>query len=279
MKVLKDYFYNRCLPRLLEDGRRCDYGDRGIPRSGEDGENVNCYSIALYDEEIPYLMLGSMDAESGEIQAYRWAGSRDRGRFEEEVVVTLDHIREYTIKIRHYYGLGDVLYTGALDYIYGKVFMFPYMQINAARAWYAIRNFMFMRKGLTAKNRWKVLKLMLEEQTKRGAQSGMSDMEVLELVHSYSWIIHPNANEVMNTMRLHLDSFVDSGELAYDGRTFTVQGRAVATIEQREQVRRRSVRNFFLAVIPIFLTAVGLVVGVVTNDKVKEIIKGLFDQL
>ncbi|MGL1862752.1 MAG: hypothetical protein OCC46_09555 [Pseudodesulfovibrio sp.] len=273
MKFIQDYFYNRCLPRILEDGRRCDYGDRGIPRSGEEGKNINCYSIALYtEEEKPYLLLEGMDGGAGEVRAKEWNGRK----FEIDKTVTLEHIREYTIKIRHYYGLGDVTYTGGEDYVYGKVFMLPYMQIHAAVIRYAVKNFLFMQKALTAKNRWGILKLMLKEQQKRGHGIGFDYTDALSLAHSHRWILHPNADEARNTMLLHLDSFVDSGELAYDGRKYVVQGRAVATIENREKERKRSVRNFLLAAIPSFIAGATLVVGVITNDKANEFIKGLF---
>jgi len=261
MKCIEDLFYHRYLPKLV--ARKCDYGVRGIPRDSRDAVNVNCFSIAVYNEGIPYLMLREMRGE--EVIVWEWDGDRHEFISETEKAVPLGYVREFEIKIRHYYGLSDVLYTGPVDYVLDGVTGFTYIRLFFKRLFFGTSNLIFRMRKLSPKTRIKLLKMMLKEQQKRTGlwqKEGLSVGEVLTLIYTSKWAIRLDADEQMVSMRLHLESFVDSGDLSKNDAEYVVTGRAIATIENHHNDKRRERRKFILAGLMLLAAIVAAVPAV-----------------
>lgn len=71
--MLKEALYRYWLPKLL--ARRCP---SVISRSGEKGEAVNCFSVAIDKSDDPYLLLEEYD--EGIITASEWDAREKRGQ-------------------------------------------------------------------------------------------------------------------------------------------------------------------------------------------------------
>ena len=268
MKFIDDFFFKRWLPRLMETSCGKIYGGDGIPRSGDKGRKANCFSITARKPADghgrdagakPYLILENIVGD--EVEALEWSGNR----FDIKRFVSLDHLREQEIVIRHYWGLSDVTYVGVTDFAINRITGFPYAYIIVKVLLEDIRLFFFKRTKLVSLDRYDVLKLLVDNQVEDHEHGlGIGATEIIQKVNSELWPLHPDGAKEIKRLRLILDSFVESGEIVQIGRRYEVQGRALVTLENKSKENRQFWTKTALSVATILLSVGLLLVGILS---------------
>jgi len=226
-----------------------------IPRSGEEGEKVNCFVTAIDKGDDPYLVVLNVVAD--ELQCIEWDGSK----YQIERKLPIAEFEPAAFRITHYYGLSTIAYTGIFDFVLGRVFAWPYLKIHVARRLSALDQYLFNKKKLISKQRTELLKLLVER-----AQQGHSEHEPLDLMtelYSIKWVVHPQGNSEQQRLEFYLDSLVETGELRKMNYKYVVTGFALRAIEEYEEQERKHTENvkmqwraFWVAVAVAALTLV-----------------------
>lgn len=243
-----------------------------IPRSGERGKKVNCYSVAVNEGDSPRLLL---------------TGLSDQGYFgqyfdESESGFNCDSSIPYilseglSLRIFHYHGLVTHSYNGLLDYAAHEWTRFYKIQSIYVILKHHIPQLVFNRRSLQFRTRMVILEKILERQADQPLRP-FSSMDILGYLYSQRWYMHPQGSRVRRKMDLYLASFESSGELRRNGASFEyfITGKAIATLEQyqievkrAESSRRSQLWLVILTAILAFFAAVqsGLVKSPVLID-------------
>ena len=108
MNFIDKYLCKYYLSKLV-----CKACGSTIPRSGKEGEEVNCFSIHIDNQREPYLIVLGIKNEL--LECIEWDGSK----YSIQKIITLDEIKTPDIQITHYYGLSSVKYLGIYDLVIG----------------------------------------------------------------------------------------------------------------------------------------------------------------
>ena len=239
------------LGRVLS--RQC--GSR-IPRSGSQGEAVNCFVAAIDKGEDPYLIVRSL-SDNGKLDCIEWDGSSYTTPVEHPLATF--QLRDF--RITHYYGLYEVRYDGLVDFLIGCVTAWPYVKIHIVPTFVQLDQYLFNKKKLVSKARNDLLKLLVDE-----ALEGRTEHESLDLMtalYSIKWYSHPAGGAVHDRLEFYLDSLVETGELKKVNHRYVVTGHALRAIEEYEEQERKHTENvkmqwrtFWLALAVAALTVV-----------------------
>jgi len=219
-----------------------------IPRSGSEGEKVNCYVVAFDKANEPYLIVTGFDGET--LTVKEWNGSN----YDDEYEIPLSSIAyplEY-LYITHYYGLANVQYTGLSDFILNWVPRIEYLKIKWHRFWDKTDQHFFNQKKLVTKKRIELLRIFIDRHIAGKEGIGLIDL-MLEL-YSIRWILHPDSETQERQVEFYLTSLVDSGDIEIDGTLYKVTGKAIGTIEIFEEEERRHTENVKLQRKAVWLT-------------------------
>ncbi len=97
--MLKKWVIKWLLPKLLEKK-----SPQSIPRSGDEGKLVNCFTIYLAAEwKKPTYLVAGFDPEKDELNVL---ALDENETFAIEEVISLDEALKYVLRVNHYYGLG-----------------------------------------------------------------------------------------------------------------------------------------------------------------------------
>lgn len=206
-----------------------------IPRSGKAGEEVNCFSVSLYEGDTPKLLVSTIGTNGFE-GAY-WNGNS----FSNEATIPFEQGDDLDIRIEHFNGLVTHTYNGVFDYAINE-----WTQIYRLRKLYHISKhkvpqFFFNKKSLEIPPRMKLLQSILDQQADTPKEA-FSSMAAMTYLYSTKWYLHPNSTQIRKKMDLYLESFVASGELkAIPGKLeYVVTGKAIATMEQYQIEKKRA---------------------------------------
>ncbi len=230
MNQFIDKLYRRLLKFILN--RSCS--DR-VPRSGEAGERINCFSVRIDDAANPYFWARSM--EGAILRGKRWDGHSFATDFE----LNYTDIDPATIQILHYYGLSEVRYRGMHDV--ARTWFFPvlYLKIHLQRLLSRIQQYVFNMRSLERVERLRILKLLRDRHVDNGHP--LSVIDVMTELNSLMWVLHPNRDTEQRKVELHLESLCESGELGKQNHRYVVTGRTISTIEKFEEDERRHREN------------------------------------
>jgi len=92
---------------------------------------------------------------------------------------------------------------------------------------------------------------------------GMSSISLMSLLYSNRWVFHPEKDELIRYCSFLLSSLAASGDLIERQGTFTLAGKALATISEYEEDYRRHRDQIVLQRILAFLTVALVIVGAV----------------
>jgi len=223
-KVLKHILYKSC-PSL-------------IPRSGEAGKKVNCYTIEIEKEDgSPYLLVDSL-TEKG-VSGRIW----DNKSYNQKKTVKFETIKNLPIKIVHYYGLYEIRYKGIFDYIFfGYMCPKSYFKILVNKG---IQRFYNTKRLFFRHNRLNLLRLLVEKQLEDPSGS-VSSWEIMDDLYTIKWYGHPKGNELHDKLKLFLASFVETKEIERiggSGHHYKVTGLALKSLEDADLEERRHQEN------------------------------------
>jgi hypothetical protein len=251
MNLIKRGLYQHILPKIF--AKRCE---GTIPRSGEEGENVNCYSIFLDYEEESYFL--AEDYTNEKLKGLKLAD----GKYQEPHEIAFSEIDKYQLRVKHYYGLSTIAYHGIYTLAWHHYTKIVYLKLHLFRLFYAIDNFFFKKKKLVTKKRMDLLRFLIEDHL-NSDHKGFDILDLMTKLYTIKWVSHPSAKDQKEKLRIYLDSLVESGDLTKSDLRYHVTGKAVWTIERFEEEVRRHAEMAKLQRRIIYLTLILIFVGLV----------------
>lgn len=238
--VLHRWLLSRFSSRLCESK---------IPRSGEEGESVNCFVIALDKNNKPYQVITKIADDN--LFVKEWDGNS----YAIEKEIRLESIEKEYLYITHYYGLSTIKYFGLGDYLLNGLSGEEYFKIHVVRFLTKIDQYFFNQKKLVTKQRIELLRLLIKHHIDSGGK-GIGLTELMTRLYSIKWVLHPDSETQQNKVELYLDSLAESGEVKKSGIEYFITGNAIATIEKYEEEERRHFDNVRLQKKAMWLTAI-----------------------
>lgn len=215
------------LPKLLSNA--CE---SSIPRSGEEGQKVNCFVVSLDRDSQPFFIATKLMGKV--LTGVKWNGSS----YCEEHTLDLAELGAYELRITHYYGLSTIAYDSIFDVAFHFLTKFVYLKIRLVRYIDATHQYFFNKSKIISKKRMELLQFMVSDQLDR-EHDGIGTMDLMTKLYSIRWVLHPSADEQEKNLELYLDSLVDSGELRKVNHEYVVTGKAISTLERYEEEERR----------------------------------------
>jgi len=211
-----------------------------IPRSGELGKQINCYSISIYEGDSPVMLVNSIESSGIAGSHFESCG------FRTEATIPFTLYPGLCLRIEHYHGLVTHSYKGIFDYILHEWTFFYKLQSTYVLAKHSVPQFFFNKKKLQLPQRMKILESIIAKQSAEPHKSFCS-LDLMSYMYSMRWYLHPQKTEMRKKMDLYLSSFEASGELKNHSSSFDyiITGKAIATLEQYqiETARAKSAKS------------------------------------
>ena len=233
-----------------------------IPRSGEEGEKVNCFVVALDRGNEPFFV--ATGSEKGRLTGLRWNGER----YAEEHSISIDELNDGNLRITHYYGISEIIYSSVYDLAWNYLSKIAYIKIHLYRHISSAHQYLFNKKKLVTKKRMELIQFMMNDQLDR-EHKGIGVIDLMTKLYSIKWVLHPSADDQQSKLELYLDSLVESGELSKVNTEYVVTGKAISTIEKYEEEERRHAEAVKLQKKMVSLTILIAFVAVVQSGIIK----------
>ena len=257
MNKLTKILYKWQLPRLT--AMLCKFS---IPRSGDEGNRVNCYVVALDNVSDPYFLATAFN--NNKLIGLEWDGKS----YTNKKSISIDSISKSKVRITHYYGLSEVTYSGIYDLLINKITKWPYIKIHASRLISSVDQYFFNKKKLVTKQRIDLLKFMMLDQIDR-INKGISSLDLMTKLYSIKWVLHPEGDQQKEELKLYLDSLVKSEDLENPNDEYVVTGNAIRTIEKFEEEERRHVESVKMQRRMLFLTFIIVILAIIQAEVIK----------
>lgn len=255
--MIKNLLFKWMLPKLIS--RACE---SRIPRSGEEGEKVNCFVVALDRDGSPFFVATSYKDEK--LHGLKWNGER----YADDHSIEIADLEEGKLRVTHYYGLAEVAYSSIYDVAMNYLTKYVYVKIHLYRHISSAHQYFFNKKKLVTKKRMELLQFMMGDQLDR-EHDGISSLELMTKLYSINWVLHPSGDEQQGKLELYLESLVDSGELKNINHEYVVTGKAISTIEKYEEEERRHTEAVKLQKKMVSLTVLLAFVAIVQSGVIK----------
>jgi hypothetical protein len=194
-----------------------------VPRSGREGEAINCFNTTVVKSGKPDLVL--LQIVGNEVTGLRYDGSR----YSIEVSIPVAQIDPATVHVTHFYGLDRVDYEGVWSAARGLWFGWPYAWLHAHRLWNSLAQSLFNRRSLPARRRLDLLGEVFD-----ASSNGSSRVDALDLMtsrHGSRWAGHPSWQSHHEQMESQLELLADAGDLMKSGTGYRPTGQGLRTLE------------------------------------------------
>ena len=255
--MIKESLYRYWLPKIL--ARRCP---SVISRSGEKGEAVNCFSVAIDKGDDPYLLVEDYDGDS--ITASEWDGKK----YSKRTSFPVEDILDKNLQITHYYGLAEIIYSSIYDFSFHRVTGWEYLKVHSYWSSRKLGQFAFNHRRLLTKKRMEMLRLLIEDHLER-RHKGIGSMELMTKLYSIKWVLHPRSSYQHQKVKLYLDSLVETGEVRKADSKYVVTGKAISTLERFEEEEKRHRQSAYLQAIIVILTLLIVVFALFQTEMVR----------
>lgn len=242
MRALTIKLCHYFLPSILS--RKCGWA---IPRSGKEGEQVNCFTVAIDKGDDPYLIAQELNGE--DLKCVEWNGQS----YEVATTVALSSIDPSKFRITHYYGLATVSYTGIVDFAIGRLTLWPYIKIHCVETVSKLDQYWFNKKKLITKDRIDLLKFLVVQAST--GNSSFDELGLMTQLYSVKWVLHPDQDSQRGKLEFYLESLVDTGELKKVNHKYFLTGLALRAIDEYEEDERKHTENVKIQRRMIWLTA------------------------
>lgn len=233
-----------------------------IPRSGSEGELVNCYSVALDRDEKPYFLATEISGDT--LIGLTWNGRA----YANDAEISISDLDNGSLNITHFYGLSEVNYDNIYQLAWNYLTRFVYLKIRVYEKLDSSFQFLFNKRKVITKRRIDILKIMIESQMNRD-HDGISSLDLLEQIYSLRMFLHPSLDLQTKKLEFYLDSLVDSGDLRKTNYQYIVNGKALSTIEKFEEDERRHTEAVKIQRKVFWLTFITMVFAIVQSGLVK----------
>jgi hypothetical protein len=247
------------LPKLIS--RSCG-STSTIPRSGKEGEQVNCYVVALDREGSPFFY--ATDYKDQTLKGLKWNGHT----YADEYSLGLLELENGKLRVTHYYGLSEIRYDNIHDIVWNHLTKLIYLKINLYRHIDSAHQYFFNKQKLVTKKRMELLLFMMNDQLDR-THNGIDSIDLMSKLYSINWVLHPSGDQQQRKLELYLESLVSSGELRKVNNEYVVLGKAISTIERYEEEERRHSEAVKQQRYMVVLTIVLVLVSIVQSGLIK----------
>ncbi len=256
---LRQRMIRSVLRRVL--ARRCP---NTIPRSGREGEKINCFTAFVEKDGEPHLLLDSLDGDL--VKCRRWHGDSFSVETEERV----SNLVDAELRIWHYYGLYTIEFEGAWSFLWRRCTALDYIWIGVRRAWQAAAQFLFNRRSLRSQHRLRILRILVSRR-QSGNMTELTSWDVMTDLYSIRWFDHPTQKSRRSEVEFQLESLVASGDLERQGIGYRATGNSLVTLEQAEaeEQERRHREAFRLQLVIVILTAIIALAAIVQAGLVR----------
>lgn len=220
-----------------------------VPRSGYEGEKVNCYSTKISDGDELDLVLLRLEGAGVKCRKY------DGSKYTIEVTEPIDSIEPRQLRITHFYGLDEVRFEGIWAVAFAARWTkWPYALIHLRRAWNKLAQAIFNKRALASQKRLALLQQVVNWTADNGTP--IDAMDVMTLRYGYRWASHPGWEAHHDQLEQTLEMLADTGDLRKDQHRFWPTGHALKTLDESEESDRRHTANFRVQVLLATLTFV-----------------------
>lgn len=230
MRTLTHILCRHFLPWALT--RACE---STIPRSGDAGKKVNCFTVSLDREGEPYLIVLKLADDM--LECLAWSGKS----YETATTIPLRSIDPSQLYITHYYGLSDIKYAGIGDFAIGRLTLWPYVKIHFVLALNKFDQYIFNKKKLITKQRIDLLRFLVSKALE--GHESFNEIDLMTQLYSVKWVLHPDKDSQRNKLRFYLESLADTGELRKANYKYFLTGHALRAIEEYEEQERKHTEN------------------------------------
>jgi len=213
-----------------------------IPRSGEEGATIKCYSTRVFFTSEEQLLAESINSSG---ITGKWIYPPD-DHFKINASIPFDFIKPQNLKIRRYFGYYEMEYEGLWDFLINDLSGKEVLKAQSHKLWNYIVQFFFNRKPLEQKKRQEILRILVNEDiSKRGFE--FTPFSIMSYFYTLRWFRHPSAEEERRRLTLYFESFVESGELSKTHLgNYKVTPSAIVTLEKYDIDERRHKDNISL---------------------------------
>lgn len=255
--MIKEYLYRLMLPILIANA--CE---SRIPRSGEKGQGVNCFVVAIDRESSPYFLATSY--ENKKLTGLIW----NHDKYSDECSLDISELKNGELRVTHFYGLAEVTYNNIYDIVWHYFTKMIYLKINLYRHIDTTHQYFFNKRKFFTKKRMDLLQFMINDQLDR-THKGIGAIDLMTKLYSIKWVLHPSADEQQEKLELYLDSLVESGELEKINSKYIVTGKSISTVERYEEQERKHTEAVKLQKKMFWLTVVIALVAAVQAGIIK----------
>lgn len=202
-----------------------------IPRSGDEGAAVNCYTTRVFTGADKALIVCSASGNSLECLEY------DGNKYSINATHTLEELVENKFEFTHYHGLYTTTYFGWRDFAIGVIFRVPYIKAWVHSTHSKISQTIYNHKKLITKQRIDILKTLLNAEL--NGREEISSLDIMTLMYDIRWYLHPNRDEQHHRIELYLDALAETEHLHKSQMYYKITGHGIAAIEQYEEEERK----------------------------------------
>jgi hypothetical protein len=234
-----------------------------ISRSGEKGKKVNCYSIRIDKDNAPFLLVDNL--KKNRLIGKKWNGEK----FSDEFELNYSELKNYDLRIVHYFGLTDISFTSIKNYAFNYFTKYIYIKLWLKNIIQNIDQYFFNKKKIVTDKKISLLKNILDLQLNK-YNSGISLIALMSELYSFKWLNHPNKEYEKRKLDLYLKSLIDGGELQKQDGKYIVTGKAITTLEKYELSEERHVREVKNQRKIVFLTII-IAIATLLQTKIIDI--------
>lgn len=224
--TLKLWLWRKLLPEMLELRATSI-----IPRTGDKAKSVNVIVIYLYNNNKPLYLLDRL--EGAEIIARVWDDVKSC--FDSEIKISYEQISSMKPEILYYYGSYDFRFDSIFGYLFRKKTKFVYFEAKWDSLRHKYSRYRFSRKELIVHERVQILRKLVDYYVNsENANSEITVGDLLSMLYTSSWYIHPKISRYRKMLELNLDSLVISGDIQKSNKGYKVTGKAIESISRYE---------------------------------------------
>ena len=232
MKAIADRAKKTILAYLL---KRYPTGD-SIPRSGEEAERVDCFTIFVaFSGEQESWFLEQLDGTNLRLRRRVGVGAAERVEHREVALSDVDHKQ---FEVKHYKGYFDFTYPSLAEWVWRSLVLYE--------LWAWVGHFatiqLYKRFSSSTKLRIDVLKALVDHDlNSRGVmmREGVDIMEAMRLIYGKAFWYVEGVGAQMRRLTITLDSLVTDGALSKRGDNYSITPKALAELERYEMERLR----------------------------------------
>lgn len=246
-----------------------------IPRSGNSGKEIDCYSVYVTDSSGLYLADAVVD-NGNKLKVKVW--DEAKRTHDRSTLLDLQNLTVLNFTIHHYHGLVTHTYESPFDFLIHEVTGLYKIQSKYALWRYAVPRLLHSKKKHKRPDRSRVLRAIIELSENNHTQA-LDVMLILNNIYGMYAILHPQYPTLKQATLLVMRSLVESGDIEqvnqYECR---IKGKALTTMEllQLDATERRRTNVTMWLTVVLAITALFQAKLVITELELNldSIVKG-----